>query len=87
MAGRPVPPKRRDLMTESGVSAKMDLVDSFAGFSATTVSERHMQLARDCIAKLPARSARYELVPFHMMLQWNQVWGHSRSSALMLVLE
>ena len=72
-------------MTQSGANAKMDLVNSFAGFSATTVSESQMHVARECIAKLPARSARYEMVPYHMMLQWNQVWDHCCSPALMIV--
>ena len=70
---RPVPRKRKDVLRTCSSTAKAELVNSFAGFNATTVSEKHMQLAKKCIEEIPYRSARFEHVPFHMILQWNQV--------------
>ena len=69
----PVPPPRLTLMSEEGKEAKKELVDSFVGFNAPTVSENHLRLAKNCIAKAPVRSARYVLVPFSSILTWNRV--------------
>ena len=60
-------------MSSAGKQAKKELIDSFAGFSTTTVSERNIHLARECIARISARSARYEIVPFTSIIQWNEV--------------
>lgn len=70
---RPVPAKRRDVLRTCSSTAKLELVNSFAGFNATTVSDKHMQLAKKCIDEIQYRSARFEYVPFHMILHWNQV--------------
>ena len=61
------------------LSTKTELVRSFAGFNSTTVSEGHVRLARRCLEAIQPRSARYEHVPFHMILQWNQVHTHTHS--------
>ena len=70
MAQRPVPARRK---MNVDMSSKTKLVQSFVGFNSSTVSDDHMQLARDCIKAVQPRSARYEHVPFHMIVQWNQV--------------
>ena len=67
---RPVPARRK---LNVDMSSKTKLVQSFAGFNSSTVPEEHILLARRCIGAISARSARYEYVPFHMILQWNQV--------------
>lgn len=73
VGGRPVPARRRDLQSQQYTMVKMELVNSFVGFNAATVSETHMKLARKCIKEIPSRHARFEYVPFHMIIQWNQV--------------
>lgn len=74
VGGRPVPVRRKDL-PRVDTSTKTDLVKSFVGFNTPTVTDEHIQLARRCIDSigLGQRSARYEYIPFHMILQWNQV--------------
>ena len=69
----PVPPPRLNLMSDEGKEAKKKLVDSFVGFNAPTVSESHLHMAQNCIAKAPVRSARYVRVPFSSILAWNRV--------------
>lgn len=71
MAQRPVPARRRNMNMD--MSSKNKLIQSFVGFNSSTVSEEHMRLARECIKAIPPRNARYEHVPFHMIVQWNEV--------------
>ena len=70
---RPVPAKRRNLVKRVDTSSKADLVQSFVGFNHATVTEGHVQLARQCIKLIPLRDARYDHVPFSMIIQWNEV--------------
>ena len=69
---RPVPARRR-LNANVDTSSKTKLVQSFYGFIYSAVTEKNVELARQCLAAIPTRSARYEHVPFHMILQWNEV--------------
>lgn len=70
---RPVPAKRTDLVKKVDTSLKTQLVQSFVGFNYATVTDHHMQLARTCIEQIKLRDARYDYVPFTMVIQWNEV--------------
>ena len=50
-------------------------MESFAGFSASTVSDEQIQAARDCIHGGGPPSARYAQVPFDRIMNQNQVGG------------
>ena len=68
---RPVPARRK---MNVDTSTKTRLVQSFVGFNSSSVSEEQVELARQCIDVIKPRSARYEYIPFHMILLWNQVY-------------
>ena len=68
--GRPVPARRK---MNVDLSSKTRLVQSFAVVTSAATAEEQVELARQCIVAVQPRSARYELVHFHMILQWNQV--------------
>lgn len=68
---RPVPVRR----STDGVdmSSKRELIQSFSvGSKTSSVSDHQIRLARKCISAILVRGIRYELIPFHMVLQWNQ---------------
>ena len=67
---RPVPARRK---MNVDTSTKTRLVQSFVGFNSSSVSEEQVELARQCIDVIKPRSARYEYIPFHMILHWNRV--------------
>jgi hypothetical protein len=66
---RPVPARRK---MNVDTSTKTRLVQSFVGFNSSSVSEEQVELARQCIDVIKPRSARYEYIPFHMILHWNR---------------
>ena len=52
---------------------KQALVQSFEGFSASQISQNHIEKARQCIRNGGSRHERYTLVPFERILNDNQV--------------
>ena len=52
---------------------KEALVRSFEGFSASQVSQHHVENARQCISNGGSYQERYTIIPFERILKDNQV--------------
>ena len=64
------------MATESTLSTrewKQALVRSFEGFSASQVSQHHMENARQCVSNGGSYQERYIIIPFERILNDNQV--------------
>ena len=64
-------------LRQRNIEWKCVLVQSFEGFSASQVSQHHVENARQCISKGGSRRERYTLIPFETILNDNQV-GHDQ---------
>ena len=59
------------LTTTATSEWKCALVASFEGFSASQVSQHHVEKARQCIRSGGSRYERYTLIPFEKILDAN----------------
>ena len=69
----PQPPKRTKFIKVVDNEWKTRLTESFEGFNASQVSQKHLMKANECIDNGGTRDERYRLVPFERILNENQV--------------
>lgn len=62
-------PRTKSVLPPMG-PRKKQLLESFVGFSSGVVEQRHVELAKACIA---AGENLYTVIPFHKLLEQNQV--------------
>ena len=74
--GGPVPkprPRKPRTLASLHIAQKRQLLDSFDGFNASTVSEDQIKCAREFIQGGAPQALRYEFVPYSQILKQNEV--------------